>query len=124
MTDVGLREIAKIGGLRSLSVGSDGITDRGLRSIATLKLLESLTLTRCKKVTDAGLTQLAHHLYGLTAVDLACCELLTDHAALEVAKLPALSLLNLSECHRISDACIATIAALPGLVSFTTPRRQ
>jgi hypothetical protein len=51
------RRVAALGGLRSLNLAGDKVTDEGLKELAALKQLRKLVLTRTK-VTDDGVAAL------------------------------------------------------------------
>ena len=105
-TEVGLRSLAPLTALSSLSIviarsrpvsdggvvgvlaahtgltrlslrGSVGVTDAGLRSLAPLTALTSLDVSVCRAITDAGLRSLAP-LTALTSLDVSHCTGVTD----------------------------------------------
>lgn len=57
MSDVGLKEIARLKNLTSLGLGGTKVTDVGLKELATLNNLTTLDLSNTK-VTDAGVKEL------------------------------------------------------------------
>ena len=64
ITDVGLKEVAKLKQLTSLNlycseISSSQITDAGLMEVVTLTNLTMLNLDGQKKITDKGLKELA-----------------------------------------------------------------
>ena len=58
ITDVGLKEVAKLQNLQELYLPSQ-ITDEGLKEVAKLQNLTGLNLMACKQITDAGLKEVA-----------------------------------------------------------------
>eukprot|EP00759_Apiculatamorpha_spiralis_P032684 PhF_6_TR34137/c0_g1_i7/m.49853 len=59
VTDDGMKEIAKIGSLKTLEVcGAPSLTDAGMSALSTLTSLTKLSLERCMRVTDAGVMEL------------------------------------------------------------------
>ncbi|MBN1505775.1 MAG: hypothetical protein JW955_02960 [Sedimentisphaerales bacterium] len=57
-TDRGLADITRLRQLEELHIGSIGITDAGMDSIAELTNLKTLHMFGCEKVTDKGLAKL------------------------------------------------------------------
>ena len=96
-----------------LTVESEG--DHGLSDLAHLRGLtglQSLNLSFCKQVTDAGLD----HLRGLTTVpqslELSFCKQVTDAGLAHLHGLTALQSLELSGCERVTDAGLAHLRGL------------
>ena len=58
VTDAGLKELAGLTGMQSLTLNGNNVTDVGLKELAALKDLQILNL-QGTKVTDAGLKELA-----------------------------------------------------------------
>eukprot|EP00759_Apiculatamorpha_spiralis_P032683 PhF_6_TR34137/c0_g1_i6/m.49852 len=59
VTDDGMKEIVKIGSLKTLQLsGSLSLTDSGMSTLSTLTSLTKLSLERCMRVTDAGVMEL------------------------------------------------------------------
>jgi Leucine-rich repeat (LRR) protein len=65
MTDAGLRELAGLTQLQSLSLTGTRVTDAGLKHLAGLKELQTLDLTG-SRVTDAGVSDLRKTLPSLS----------------------------------------------------------
>lgn len=57
ITDVGLKEVVKLRGLKSLYLSKTQITNRGLKDLANMQQLEKLKLNGTQ-ITDAGLKEL------------------------------------------------------------------
>ena len=72
--------------LRSLDLSHTEVTDVGLRYIAQyLSQLSDLKLTKCWKVTDAGLAQLSS-LENLTKLDLSSCKMVSNQGLIHINK--------------------------------------
>lgn len=72
--------------LRSLDLSHTEITDVGLRYIAQyLGQLSDLKLTKCWKVTDAGLAQLSS-LENLNKLDLSSCKMVSNQGLMHIIK--------------------------------------
>ena len=84
-TDEGIRSMAKVRGLKSLSLNGSGVSDEGLKIIGSIKTLERLHLHKAR-FTDAGLKHLSD-LENLKVLDL-------SSTAVTDAGLEALGILN------------------------------
>ncbi len=58
ITDVGLKEVAKLRQLTLLDLTGTQITDAGLKEVAKLQKLKELDLTNAKTVTKEGVAEL------------------------------------------------------------------
>ena len=109
------------------------VTDRGLQLLSEINLrkLETISLSRCSRITDEGLKHLVHikslrNLYlaynpqitdrgiqylsamdGLCCIDLEGCTQLTDNSLSFLAELPALGRIELSGCKGITPEATA-----------------
>jgi len=114
MTNVGLKELARLQNLQALDLSHTKVTDAGLKQLAVLKNLHSLDLG-ASAVTDAGLKQLAgvkslQKLYfGSTAV--------TDAGVKELAVLKDLQTLYLYNT-KVTDAALKELAGFKKLQSL------
>lgn len=110
ITDRGLRPLAELPWLESLTF--HGMTDDGLRIAAKLTGLRTLNLEG-SSVTDRGMAALA----GLTKLkDLSLHACPIGHGGLKhISRLVELEGITLNGCPAITDRGIATLAALPNL---------
>jgi serine/threonine protein kinase len=96
------------------------VTDEQLASLAPLRgqpVLQSLDLSGCRDVTDAGLA----HLRGITALrslNLKACPQLTDFGLSHLREFTALKSLNLSACRNVTDAGLAYLRGFTALQSL------
>lgn len=116
ITDLGLSQLGRVGGLRTLYVKQGRhLSDRGVSHLAGLTGLERLRLWDCTAFTDSAAEALA----GLS--QLSCLELpgseLTDAGAAHLARLTRLTELGLTSS-RIGDEGLVALSALRGLVSL------
>ncbi len=121
LSDSGLKTILdKASGTRITSISLSNckkITDAGLAHLAELPSLYSLNLSMCDNITDAGLAHLAK-LTLLSSLDLRRCTNITDAGIAHLSKLALLSSLNLSICPNITDVGLAHLATLTLLSSL------
>ena len=94
--------------LKSLDLSGTEVSDVGLRYVAQyLSQLNNLKLSRCWKVTDAGLAQLTS-LETLTSLNLSHCKLISNQG-----------LQHLSKCKGITHLdCTNTSVTTDGLKKF------
>jgi hypothetical protein len=111
--------------VRELDLSDAGrwITDHSLAALAYVRGLESVRLTMCKFLTDAGIGQLAR-CSALNTVDLSWTEL-GDGAMLHLASCRGLTSLNLTGMAGLTDRGVSALLVLTGmrrlaLVSSTT----
>eukprot|EP00808_Paulinella_micropora_P024277 g51965.t1 len=79
------------------------LTDQSMRSFAALPSLQILVLSRCGKLTDQGVQELAKAKHScLRTLELAWCQLLSDDCAAWLAQLPRLASLDLSGCKKLT----------------------
>ncbi|GIL60223.1 hypothetical protein Vafri_14808 [Volvox africanus] len=110
VTDEGLSKLSLLVGLQHLDLDSGTITDAGLRHVTGLSALTGLDLFSCR-ISDAGAWVLgsSSHLKNLRTLE--CCGgLLTDLGAVHLARLTALTCLNLSQNPRLGDAGVQSLA--------------
>ena len=92
-TDKGVAELAKCKKLEELGIGSIGITDAGLESIAKLTDLKRLSIFGCDYITDKGLAKLTA-LKSLKYLSINCGDITIGGLSV-FEKLPNLVKLNL-----------------------------
>ena len=110
--DLGLVIKKYQGRLNSLNLSKcPNITNAGLKHIATLQNLTSLNLVGCRLITDAGLTHIAT-LKNLTSLNLGWCKRITDAGLTHIATLKNLTSLYLAWCRQITDAGIKKLQDL------------
>jgi hypothetical protein len=86
------------------------VTDNLLKKIASCEQLQSLDLSDCEGVTDAGVSELAacKHLQSL---NLRLCRKVSDSGLKELARCPRLQSLDLQNCARVTDEGIKALTA-------------
>jgi Leucine-rich repeat (LRR) protein len=131
VTDVGIVRLSKLVGLTELTLSHMAeVTDRGVRSLSSLKMLEKLTIENVP-ITGAGLSVLSE-LPLLDTLSLNKCPYLTNSSLqglgslpslrtlnvrnspitdLEVESFPVLSRLDLSGCVQLSGAAVARLVS-------------
>jgi hypothetical protein len=115
MTDEVLERVSHMDHVEELDLnGSRGVTDAGLRHLARLPRLRSLTLAGCP-IGDAGLEAL-RHAESLEQLNLAWTQV-TDAGIAELAGCGALRKVDLSGT-RTGDGAIGALAGKPALRSF------
>lgn len=102
--------------LKSLSLAGCDVTDVALRYIAQhLPHIESLDLSSCGRLTDAGVAQLttspAHAITNLVSLNLASCRLLTETSLDHLARCKALKRLDLRHTTQVSTQGVIKFAA-------------
>ena len=91
---------------------SPKVTDHTLQSIAEhcTGRLQSLTLKRCREITDAGLITISEHYPNLKSLTVDYCYQITDVSIISISvHCTALKSLHLS-CYHITDASIISIS--------------
>ncbi|EQC27731.1 hypothetical protein SDRG_14482 [Saprolegnia diclina VS20] len=84
------------------------VTDAVLFAIADTLWVQVLSLTRCGKITDAGVTALATQCNGLAALTVASCKRLTDASmAALLEHCPKLLELDVAYCPHITSNALA-----------------
>ena len=101
--------------LTTLMVGRDGeidaLTDR---VVCPPRRLKHVDLTRCRRITDAGLRSLAHNVPDLETLQLCKCSELTDASlAALLPTVPRLTHLDLEELEQLTNASLQALAAAP-----------
>lgn len=102
--------------LKNLSLAGCDITDVALRYIAQhLPYLETLDLSSCGRVTDAGVAQLAtppvQAVTNLASLNLANCRLLTETTLDHLARCKVLKRLDLRHTTQVSTQSVIKFAA-------------
>ncbi|XP_012276970.1 jmjC domain-containing histone demethylation protein 1 [Orussus abietinus] len=102
--------------LKSLSLAGCDITDVALRYIALhLPFLETLNLSSCGRVTDAGVAQLAtapaQAINNLESLNLSNCRLLTEVTLDHLTKCKVLKRLDLRHTTQVSTQSVIKFAA-------------
>lgn len=111
VTDMGLHHIAaSCPLLRMLDVGSERITDVGLKYVSRLKHLETLELFGCEKITDAGVQELLASCTKLRRLNLGDTGITDASLRLISQALPNLMDLDVSGCGAVSRAAIAAFS--------------
>jgi Leucine-rich repeat (LRR) protein len=120
ITDVGLKEVAKLRQLTLLDLTGTQITDAGLKEVAKLQKLTRLDLGTTK-ITDAGLKEVAK-LENLAVLSLGYTKI-TDGGLKDIAKLQNLTVLKLYNT-KITDAGLAQLKkALPKCRISSNPKK-
>ncbi len=120
LDDEGTALLARLRGLRFLTIRGTKLTDEGLKGLAGLKDLEGLSLTR-HHLTDAGL----EHVAGLTklrSLDLSATDVAGEGLS-HLAGLKNLERLRLYNT-RVDDSALSHLLALEGLKSLDLQRTR
>tara|TARA_Y100000593_G_C4159696_1_gene261374 strand:+ start:163 stop:705 length:543 start_codon:yes stop_codon:yes gene_type:complete len=121
ITDVGLKEVAKLENLAHLDLNATVITDAGLKEVAKLQQLKELDLYLCFEITDAGLKEVAK--CGRLNVLRLRATPITDAGLKELAKLKQLAELDLCQTH-VTEAGVARLQkALPKCKILYSPTK-
>ena len=107
--------------LQSLNLSScSSITDAGLSEVASgCSNLQSLDIWNCSSITDAGLSEVAKGCSNLQSLNVSNCGSITDAGLSEVAKgCSNLLSLDISNCSSITDAGLSEVAACSKLQSL------
>jgi F-box/leucine-rich repeat protein 2/20 len=101
--------------LTTLMVGRGGEVDALTeRVMCAPRRLKHLDLTRCRRITDAGLRALAYNVPELESLQLCKCSELTDAALAELLPtVPRLTHLDLEELEQLTNASLQALAASP-----------
>jgi hypothetical protein len=86
------------------------ITDHSLSHISTFTSLSTLMLSKCSRISDRGLMQVAKACRLLQQVDIAECNNITDVSVLELSNCTNLRQLNFYRCSGIGDTSIVVLA--------------
>lgn len=92
--------LTKFSSLRTLDLTFTKIADSGMRFVALLTNLETLRLTGCYRVTDAGFSQILV-LTNLQTLDLTFCRI-TDNVLKKLTNLKSLQKLLLLGCSKVT----------------------
>ena len=112
ITDRGLESIARMDRLTSLFLGDcPGISDEGLRWIATMERLEYLDLRDSPQITDVGLLYLADA-PALSDLNLTGCTGVSDAGVLAIGRQRFLTRMDMIECWGVSDAAVEELRRL------------
>ncbi len=101
-----------------LDLSKRNISNEEFKSITTrFPNITEIIISRCTKITDAGLAHL-QELKGLTHLDISRCYEITDAGLAHLQKLKGLTHLNISWCKQITDAGLASLQELNGLITL------
>jgi F-box/leucine-rich repeat protein 2/20 len=91
---------------------SHQVTDHTLQSIAEhCTRLQSLSLSDCRKITNAGLIIISEHCTGLHSLNLEGCHEISDSSIISISThCTGLQSLNLESCGQITDVSIISIS--------------
>lgn len=87
---------------------------RALKALPHCGSLHHLDLRWCYRITDVGLASIAS-LRLLQHLDLSYCKRISDEGLANIASLPYLQCLNLSHCNSITHVAVASVATLQQL---------
>ncbi|KAF8663384.1 hypothetical protein AX16_000959 [Volvariella volvacea WC 439] len=91
--------------------GCEQLTDKAIDSISKIgDHLDVLMLAHVAKVTDRGIINVARSCQNLRCIDVASCRKLTDMSIFELAGLPSLRRLRLSQLHKLTDLAVYALA--------------
>ena len=93
--------------------------DKWLRALAGLTGLTILNLALCDRVSNDGLRALGG-LTALTSLDLTRCQRVSDDGLQALAGLTALTILDLFNCCRVSDDGLRALAGLTALTDLNS----
>ncbi|KAK3946641.1 hypothetical protein QBC32DRAFT_132289 [Pseudoneurospora amorphoporcata] len=95
----------------NLSALAPELNDGSVESLEMCSRVERLTMTGCKRITDAGLLKLLQNNHGLLALDISGMEDITETSIYIVAeKCRRLQGLNVSNCTKVSVASLVELA--------------
>jgi hypothetical protein len=109
VTDAGLTAVARNGALTALWVGSQWVTDAGLRNVTSCcSWLMTVDITGCRQLTDTTLVALGQYSHNLRRLIVNCANM--THVGMEAvaAGCPLLEELTAFKCERITPALEAT----------------
>ncbi|XP_030222753.1 F-box/LRR-repeat protein 20 [Gadus morhua] len=107
--------------LTALDLSRTSITPQSLRTVAQVEglRLEELSLQGCKELTDYSVEVLLQHQPGLLRLDLSGCTELTSRGLQAVSRaLKGLQHLSMCRDWRITDKGVAELASMPSLKSL------
>lgn len=110
VSDKGLEQLARLGDLKTLVLDDSNsprgkVTDAGLKHVAKLKKLRSLSLNRREALTDAGLAEIAG--MSLSTLKVQHCAALTDATLRSLAGCASLDMLQTGGCKGFTAAGLA-----------------
>jgi Leucine-rich repeat (LRR) protein len=114
LSDAGLKALSNQERLQRLSIARMAVTDEGIKELGRLRALRALDVSSCKKITGAGLKQLADGNAGLQVLLLGFCGGLSDGGPGFFSRLSDLQHLNLTWTN-VSDDQLADISRLKRL---------
>ncbi|GJN05066.1 hypothetical protein PR202_ga22665 [Eleusine coracana subsp. coracana] len=80
---------------------------------ASCKNLVEIGLSKCNRITDAGIVSLVNHCKCLRTIDITCCHLLTDDALASIAEnCRRLECIRLESCPLVSEKGLERIGTL------------
>jgi hypothetical protein len=90
----------------------------GMRAVSSCTALKkSLNLTWCELVTDEGVRAVVSSCTALTELNLRASNMM-DEGVRSVSSLPALTILNLRTCLKVTDVGVRALSCLPALTSL------
>lgn len=117
ITDATMRHLGKLTSLSRLSLGRcSKISDKGLSYIVGLRMLRDLRIFGCQGVTDDGIRHLVT-VTSIVSLGLEDCPLITEKALVCLRALPALQHIDLRGCTGINNICVSQLASLTYLVN-------
>ena len=124
ITDGGLRHLAELKKLKSLTLSGEVLTGTGFSHLRDLPELRNLEIHYSRRLTDGGIAALAE-LKQLTKLRLGWAEALNDHQVVELTKLTALRDLSIWGSRELTDVSLQHISAISNLegLSFSHSRR-
>ena len=117
ISSTNVTEVPKIFALQSLDLSRcENLTDAGLANLPALQSLISLDLSYCHNLKDAGFVYM-ESLTALESLNLADCYI-TGAGLAQLIKLRSLTSLDLRECEELEDEGLACLPELPALTSL------
>ena len=136
LTDAGLAHLARLTQLQTLDISDcHKLTDVGLAHFAGLTKLKELSLSDCNQLTDVAVKELTDMISGLVIkckkqipddvtkrlglsegrTKAMCHSFVSDNDLFYLTKLPQLQILDLSDCHELTDDVLSCLAGLTQL---------
>jgi hypothetical protein len=114
LTDACIAHLLKLTTLYRLGLSGCGVSDFGIRRLASLPNLSELRLEDCHRVTGTGLAAL-NRPGGIRSLTLAGGRGISDDSLAHVAALPALEQLEIRNCSRLTGSGLSHLASIPRL---------
>lgn len=118
ITDAGLRHLAGLKRLKSLSLSGERLSGTGFGHLRHLPALTDLTLYLSQRLTDQGIAELADF-KQLTRLHLHWASGLTDDQLARLARLPALRELNIWGSGKMTDIGLRHVSTMVNLEALT-----